>query len=521
MLMSSSSDISHPNQRPLLIFTGRIQTANRMFVSLFQLTVACVTAVSLYLSYWNITASIARRNAISKHRCKAPLAYPHKDPFFGLDAVRDAITAAKSKTSIARQIGQHLRYGSTFSSKFFMTPVISTSEPENIKAVLSTNFGDYGIGSRRKRAFAPLLGKSIFQVDGPQWKHSRDLLQLCLTRSQVVDLPMFDLHVTKLIKAISRHGSATVDLGIWFPRLIADFSTDCFFGKGMGSIETPSSLSTEFVQAMHDAQAGCEDRWKLGHFSSLFPHREFYRNVKRVHDFIDQHMERAMGLHDCSEGRPEVGRSEGEDRRVFLYQLSKLTDDQQFLRDEILTIFSAAFDPVAALLTNLFFVLAKRPDVWELLRGEVRPLDGENPDISQLRSLKYHQFCLKECEGPLYDFIARIDWKLTSGLALRLHPILPSNSRVAYKDTILPRGGGPDQKSPVFVAEGTMVAFGIAAMHRRKDLWGEDADDFRPERWRNDKSSWVSIALSLGLALLYLKVAFKHPEAVNISQERC
>lgn len=66
-----------------------------------------------------------------------------------------------------------------------------------------------------------------------------------------------------------------------------------------------------------------------------------------------------------------------------------------------------------------------------------------------------------------------------------------------------------------------MVAFGIAAMHRRKDLWGEDADDFRPERWRNDKSSWVRIVLSLGLALLYLKVAFQHPEAVNISRERC
>lgn len=56
-----------------------------------------------------------------------------------------------------------------------------------------------------------------------------------------------------------------------------------------------------------------------------------------------------------------------------------------------------------------------------------------------------------------------------------------------------------------------MIAFGIAAMHRRKDLWGEDADDFRPERWRNEKSSWVSIEPSLTLAVLCFKLAESNP----------
>jgi cytochrome P450 len=78
-------------------------------------------------------------------------------------------------------------------------------------------------------------------------------------------------------------------------------------------------------------------------------------------------------------------------------------------------------------------------------------------------------------------------------LALRVLPILPSNSREAYKDTILPVGGGSDGKSPVLVPAGSMVSFSIMAMQRRKDIWGEDAEEFRPERWEDVKPgiNWV------------------------------
>lgn len=56
-------------------------------------------------------------------------------------------------------------------------------------------------------------------------------------------------------------------------------------------------------------------------------------------------------------------------------------------------------------------------------------------------------------------------------------------SRTATTDTILPCGGGPDGKSPLFVQKGTNVQLWIYAVHHRKDVWGADADEFRPERW--------------------------------------
>ena len=71
----------------------------------------------------------------------------------------------------------------------------------------------------------------------------------------------------------------------------------------------------------------------------------------------------------------------------------------------------------------------------------------------------------------------------TASVALRLYPPIPINVRIAQKTTWLPRGGGPDGKSPVLVPRGMGVGFPVYYMHRRKDIYGEDAMEFRPERW--------------------------------------
>lgn len=52
--------------------------------------------------------------------------------------------------------------------------------------------------------------------------------------------------------------------------------------------------------------------------------------------------------------------------------------------------------------------------------------------------------------------------------------------------TTLPTGGGPDGKAPILVQPGEAVGYCVYVMHRRKDLYGEDADEFRPERWEGD-----------------------------------
>lgn len=68
------------------------------------------------------------------------------------------------------------------------------------------------------------------------------------------------------------------------------------------------------------------------------------------------------------------------------------------------------------------------------------------------------------------------------------------------KDTVLPLGGGEDGKSPLFVPKGSRVAWNLYAMHRRKDYWGPDAEEFKPERWldSNMRPRWEYLPFNGG-----------------------
>lgn len=73
--------------------------------------------------------------------------------------------------------------------------------------------------------------------------------------------------------------------------------------------------------------------------------------------------------------------------------------------------------------------------------------------------------------------------------SLRLFPPVPLNNRTASKTTILPRGGGPDGSAPILVRKGELVVYSQYVNARRKNIYGPDAETFRPERWEEGGSA--------------------------------
>jgi cytochrome P450 len=83
---------------------------------------------------------------------------------------------------------------------------------------------------------------------------------------------------------------------------------------------------------------------------------------------------------------------------------------------------------------------------------------------------------------------------VVASAALRLYPQVPINTRSTTKTTLLPKGGGSDGESPVLVPRKAGITFSPYHMHRRKELFGEDVNEYRPERWLDGSLSNIGYA---------------------------
>jgi cytochrome P450 len=195
-----------------------------------------------------------------------------------------------------------------------------------------------------------------------------------------------------------------------------------------------------------------------------------------VHKIFDQYIDTAIERHRAEANENEVnlkGDSSSEFRRTekqqslisMLHSLMELTQDRAFIRDQLLNVFLGAKDTATIGISDIFFHLARHPEVWRKLRDEVTMsiVPGESLNLDTLKAFPYLQNILKE--------------------SLRLLSSVDMINRVCVQDTILLRGGGPNGDAPLLVHKGTRVEGRLAPMHRDKSFWGEDAEDFIPERW--------------------------------------
>ena len=63
---------------------------------------------------------------------------------------------------------------------------------------------------------------------------------------------------------------------------------------------------------------------------------------------------------------------------------------------------------------------------------------------------------------------------------------------------MLPRGGGEDGEAPVLIPKGSLITLNLFALHHREDLYGDDVEEFRPERWEGRERRLDMIAFGGG-----------------------
>lgn len=104
--------------------------------------------------------------------------------------------------------------------------VLITIEPENLKAILATDFEDWPIGGAKKTGLMMTAGAhSIFALNGKEWQHARALIRPSFTRNQIADFECQDRHIERFLDRIPRDGTV-VELQNPFYLFIMDSATD-------------------------------------------------------------------------------------------------------------------------------------------------------------------------------------------------------------------------------------------------------------------------------------------------------
>lgn len=121
----------------------------------------------------------------------------------------------------------------------------------------------------------------------------------------------------------------------------------------------------------------------------------------------------------------------------------------------------AGSDTTSLSLSATYFNIIKNPSVQAKLRAELdeaheRGALSDPPGFAETQALPYLQAVLKE--------------------ALRMHP---AAGTPLWR--VVPAGGAT--LCGQYFPAGTNVGVNCWVAHRNKEVWGEDADEFRPERW--------------------------------------
>ncbi|GLB05087.1 hypothetical protein AtubIFM57258_011118 [Aspergillus tubingensis] len=440
----------------------------------------------LYLLYVLLSRWQHAQNA-RKWNCGSIPSYP--GDVLGINTLKEALAMDKARqvpTVTRRRVdimsARENRYTTTFHFRQLGTDVISTCDPKNVQALLATQFKDFELGQSRRNALHWLLGSGIFTADGDHWSRSRALLRPQFTRDQISDLDLEERHVQVAMRAMpvdaTTGWTAATDIQTIFFRLTMDTATEFLFGE---SVQSQAAALSNGAIPQDDFPAQFDrGQWysaQRARFEKLYwtvNNKESRAINKAVHAYVDRFVSAA--LNSDPEKKPTG-------HYVFLHGLAEATRDPVELRSQLLNILLAGRDTTASLLSWCVLFLARHPNYFNSLRATIL---AEFGSYSSPHDITFAN--LKSCR-PLQNFLNEV---------LRLYPIVPGNRRTAVRNTTLPTGGGPAGTDPVYVKKGQPVFYSTYVMHRRPDLWGADADEFRPDRWNERKAGWEYLPFNGG-----------------------
>ncbi|KAF9644420.1 cytochrome P450 [Thelephora ganbajun] len=391
-------------------------------------------------------------------------------------------------------------YGTTFSYAGLLNkPRIMTVDVRALNYILKHG-ENYQKPEPLRYHLSKILGEGLLLVEGRKHKQQRRVMNPAFTPAHIRSLsPIFLQKSTELCDVLLRLCSSTqstrVDALEWVSCATLDITGLAGFGYHFNSMTSSSDELNVAFQTIFRGALKPTIMAMLQSFISPLRVIKMQRDkkfadartvMKRIGARLVQ--ERKLALSEgTSEDDVEKDREYGKDLLSLLVK-ANMTDPEgssmsdEDVQDQIATFIVAGHETSSAGIAWCLHCLSSNVEAQERLRGEIFHLGTNSPDVEQIKSLKYLDYVVRE--------------------GLRLYPPIPSTSRVAMKDDIIPLSNGtgircvrktwPDFNSlitysmgSIRIAEGDGVFIPIFTLNTDKRVWGKDAQEFKPERWEN------------------------------------
>ncbi|EYU25023.1 hypothetical protein ABFS82_06G041100 [Erythranthe guttata] len=362
------------------------------------------------------------------------------------------------------------RKNTTFRIIYLDTTEIYTSDPVIVEYFLKTNFANFGKGSFHHDILEGLLGDGIFTVDGERWRHQRKMSSYEFSTRNLRDFSsgVFKANAAKLAHIVS--SAAASDQPIEIQDLFMKSALDSVFKVVLGvDLDTMRGTSegTQFSKAFDEAsEMTCyryvDISWPIKKYFNIGSEATLKKCMKVVDGFVYEVIQNKIE----QISKPSQEGSKGDILSRFL-EMNET--DPKYLKDIILSFIIAGKDTTASTLSWFLYMMCKHPLIQEKVVREVT----EAANLSENSSIDEIANSITEKALDKMQFL-----HAALSETLRLYPALPADGKMCFSDDTFPDGFS--------IKKGHLVSYVPYSMGRMKSLWGEDAEEYRPERWLDE-----------------------------------
>ncbi|KAF2800716.1 cytochrome P450 3A4 [Melanomma pulvis-pyrius CBS 109.77] len=315
------------------------------------------------------------------------------------------------------------------------------------------------------------LGDGLLISEGDEHRHQRKNIMPAFSFRHIKDLcPVFwskSIELCEVVKAdIWDKPEKVVEINHFSTQVTMDIIGLAGLGRDIGSLRNSDD---ELIKSYEEILEPTNEKGVYFVFHMLFPWWFMkalpWKLNERVKITSDSLKKICRDFVQEKRARMKMESEEHVDILSTMIRSNNFSDDG--IVDQLLTFLAAGHETTSSALTWATHLLSINPSIQTRLRNEIhtaipspKALLDPNFDIaSLLESLPYLNAVCNE--------------------TLRIYPTIPVTSRVALRDTSI---------NGQFVPKGTITFIVPIATNRLPQLWGDDAEEFKPERWIDAES---------------------------------